>query len=140
VTRQMYQTSDDLNREQSVAEYLEARWLCKIHKNPEQVYKIDLSIEKHGKITAFAEVKNYPNEFDKYPTQFIGLHKLMAAKNLHDATGLPVLYVARWAGKYTAYTNILEYDYIKWFGNTKPRDITDNEPCVFYNKERFRKI
>lgn len=93
--RPTYETEDDLIAERAIANKLEGNWKCKLVKLA-KYSPVDYAATRDGKVVALIEVrvKSYSwHEVSKFGDLIIDTAKIIAFRNLHNATGVPVLLV-----------------------------------------------
>lgn len=144
MTRPIYETSSDRQKEAQVAETLASIWLCEIVKmKPACV--VDYAIKRSGKIVAVMEIKcrNYTfQELDEMGGLILSAHKLQSAKawtDTHDiafvlALGLPdgIYAETLWSLHWPVFDLVIA-------GRYDRGDKQDTEPCGLIPMERFTK-
>ena len=141
--RPMYETKQDLNNEQEAAKVVERKFNCTMSKLPIR-YHLDFVAKRGDKAVAFCEVKtrNYTMaKIGQMGGYLMSIGKWSAAKQLHDATGLPFILVVRttdgiWYGSFKEFTP----DDVLVRGRTDRNDWQDIEPCVLINVAKFTKL
>ena len=143
--RQMYESSDDLERESSVIAKVETAWKCKAVKLSIK-YSLDYVLVRGDKALAFCEVKtrNYTMaQIDQFGGYLLSLGKWMAAKQISDSCGLPFFLIVQTTdGIYYAdfHSDFGLPDGVLVRGRTDRDDWQDVEPCVLLNVNRFKKF
>ena len=142
--RPMYETSDDLQREGSVAAIVEERWKCKLVKLP-IVYHLDFAATRGAKCVAFCEVKtrNYTMQsIDQMGGYLLSLRKWMAARDLSMASDVPFILVVKTLDGvyYAAFHSDFLPDDLLVRGRKDRDDWQDIEPCILLKTKRFTKI
>jgi hypothetical protein len=137
--RPLYESSKDLENEQSVAAALSQAWGCSLNKLP-MSYHVDWVLESEGKLCAFAELKCRNNPRSKYPTLMLSLNKWVRGCELAKYSGVPFILVVRWS------------DGLFWIKHTDTpittgiggrhdrNDKQDIEPVVYINTEHFKEV
>lgn len=141
--RPMYETKVDLQNELDAVAVAERKWNCKMAKLPIR-YHLDFVAQRGDVAVAFCEVKtrNYTMEkIGKMGGYLMSIGKWSAAKNLHDATGLPFILVVRtmdgvWYSAFKDFTP----DNVLVRGRTDRDDWQDIEPCVLIDVAKFSKL
>lgn len=141
--RPMYETERDLEHEFVAIEDLCRKWNCEMTKLPIR-YHLDFVVRRGDKAVAFCEVKtrNYTMEkIGQMGGYLMSIGKWSAAKQLHDATGLPFILVVRtidgiWYSSFKEFTP----DDVLVRGRTDRNDWQDIEPCVLLDVSKFTKL
>ena len=106
-----------------------------------RMYQVEFVATRDGKPVAWVEFKerNYSMERIKSMGGYmLSLHKLMAAKNLHEITGLPfLLYIKATDGLYYKLFKSFKAENICFGGRTDRGDPQDMEPCVLIDTDEF---
>lgn len=141
--RQMYETSEDLERESQTARALEIAWKCKLLKLPIK-YHIDYVATRGDAAVAFCELKtrNYTwQAIGDMGGYLISIGKWSSAECLHRISNLPFLLVVKASdGLYHATIKDFKPDNVLVRGRTDRNDWQDIEPCVLLNTDRFTKL
>ena len=139
MTRQRYETKEDLGRETSAKERLEIRWNVVLHKLPIK-YGADWMAERSGVPVAVLEYKNRPHEHTRFETYLLSLHKYISVLAVADAAGvLAVLVVEFSDGVY--WVKLAECpSETGWGGRTDRGDSGDTEPCKFIPMTCFTEL
>lgn len=141
MARTMYETEANLEKERAVVALICEKFKCTSDKLAIK-YGLDYALSRDGKVAAFCEIKcrNYP--FSHFADGYaIGLHKIMAAKQLTDTTGLPfILVISCEDGVY--YTKVSEFkNILTVMGGRRDRgDPQDIEPMAVFRAAEFKKI
>jgi hypothetical protein len=139
--RGLYETQDDLDRENSVVKTLEKAWNCTMTKLPIR-YHLDFVIKRGDKAVAFCEVKtrNYTMaQIDSFGGYLMSIGKWASAEGLTRASGLPFVLVVKTSdGLYHAIFKDFKPDDVLVRGRTDRNDWQDIEPCVLLNTQRFK--
>lgn len=141
--RPMYETKVDLDNEQTAIKVAEKKWQCEMAKLPIR-YHLDFVAKRGDKAVAFCEVKtrNYTMEkIGQMGGYLMSIGKWSAAKQLHDATGLPFILIVRtidgiWYSSFKEFTP----DDVLVRGRTDRNDWQDIEPCVLLDVSKFTKL
>lgn len=136
--RPAYETEDDLRREQSVSNRLQAAWNCSIEKLPVR-YEIDWAIYRDSNLKAFAELKCRNHPFGKYPSLMLSLMKWTTGKSLARHANVPFIIVAKFSDC-LAYCETQQAAEIVWSGRKDRNDPQDLEPVVLIPKHQFKVI
>jgi hypothetical protein len=142
--RSTYETSDDLQREGSVAAIVEAQWNCKLVKLPIS-YQLDFAATRGARCVAFCEVKtrNYTMpHIDQMGGYLLSLKKWMAARDLSVASKVPFILVVKTLDGvyYSSFQSDFLPDDLLVRGRKDRDDWQDIEPCVLLKTKRFTKI
>ena len=132
--RPRYESKQDLNNERLVADALENIGV-EVYKLPVQ-YRLDWLLRKGGQPIGFAEVKARRCDMKTYPTVMISLSKVMHAKMLTEATGLPCYLILLYRD------GLARLDFAADFsvgpgGRSDRNDPQDHDVCAFYPIERL---
>lgn len=141
--RPLYETQEDLNREDRFARVLENLWKCKFVKLPIK-YHIDYVLTRNDLAVAFCEIKtrNYTwDEIDKMGGYLISIDKWSSAECLHRISRLPFLLVVK-ASDGLYYSSVIDFkpDSVLVRGRTDRNDWQDIEPCVLLKTNRFTRL
>ena len=91
-----YETKKTLAAETKLKELVERRFNRHLVKMPEK-YCLDYSsVDTDGIVRGFIELKCCNNNYLKYPRYLLDVHKVSAAKQLSDVTGLPCTLIVQW--------------------------------------------
>ena len=128
--RPIYQTQDDLVKEQEVADRIEVKLGKKIHKMGGNLNEIDRCVVGDNNIIeAVLEIKVRDINYKQFPTVFISSHKILAGMPYVKYCDIPFYIAFSFNGDIHMY-NVTEpekYEY-KWGGRTKQtRDSRDIE-------------
>ena len=134
--RKMYETQEDLAREQQIIGKICKEFSCGAYKNPCPPYKIDWSLHTNGTIFAMVEVKSSPKKFRTYR---LALHKY---RDMMDNARHVKTYIAISLPDGIYYRPIDELKPLQmiWWVDSRRRDITDSEPAFEFDWEQFIKI
>ena len=135
--RPIYETEEDLEKEERLALAFAQKYGAEAHKLP-ALYPLDYSYTKDGSVVAFIEIKIRTNSFAAYPTYMIGLSKITSARNIHITTGLPVLLAVKWGCGTVGFIDVnAPFENLTMGGRTDRNDEADIEPVVHWNMEAF---
>lgn len=137
--RPTYENEESLSNEAEVAARLELLWNREMYKLPRSMH-MDYSVTSDKNVNAFLEIKCRTNHINDYPQYFISLSKVIAAKNLFDATGLHTMLVVRSRDNslHGIQLDTASFD-LKIAGRTDRNDKDDIEPCCFFNVTDFKR-
>ena len=93
--RPRYERSWDLAAESIVLGEICRKWGCTSQKLPVR-YKLDYLLLREGKGVAWLELKARTNARLAYPTYMISMGKVISAKELTGASGLPSFLLVQW--------------------------------------------
>jgi len=135
--RPYYENQRDLTNENLVATALKEKGLDFV-KMPVS-YRLDFAMLHKGKVRGFAEVKTRNNRHDKYPTLMISLGKVMAARQLSEATGTrSILFVKFLDGLY--WCDFASPFNLEIGGRKDRQDDADIEPVAHFAISAFRRF
>ena len=136
--RPIYETAEDVSREQSVADHLATKWGARVVKNP-RFYSVDWCVLKEGKnLAAFLEVKCRTHAHGQFPTLMVSLHKIAEGLALSEIAGVPFLLGVSFAGDIW-WCRVMRRHYpVSMGGRTDRGDTQDIEPVVEIPIEDFR--
>lgn len=133
--RPYYENQRDLSNEHLVATILKEKGIDLV-KMPIS-YRLDFAMLRKGKVRGFAEVKTRNNRHDKYPTLMISLGKVMAARQLSEATGTrSILLVKFLDGLY--WCDFASPFNLEIGGRKDRQDAADIEPVAHFPTEAFQ--
>jgi hypothetical protein len=135
--RPIYETEEDLQKEERLALAFAQKYGAEAHKLP-ALYPLDYSYTKDGSVVAFMEIKIRTNSFAAYQTYMISLSKITSARNIHITTGLPVLLAVKWGCGTVGFIDVnAPFENLTMGGRTDRNDEADIEPVVHWNMEAF---
>lgn len=138
--RPTYETAGNRQAQTGAASEIEKYFDCEMRPTP-RMYQVDFVAMRNGKPVAWIEFKerNYSMERIKSLGGYmLSLHKLIAAKNLNEITGLPfLLYIKTTDGIYYKLFKSFKAKNICFGGRTDRGDPQDMEPCVLIDTDEF---
>ena len=138
MNRPMYESKDDLKREEAViSEFCQIYNLDK--KKLPYTQKIDFALYKRDRIYAFVEVKCRVFNKDKYNTMFINLDKVQAARSLTEVTGIRTLLLVCWADV-MGHIDFTEDFEVQLGGRTDRNDVLDFGIVAHFPIDKFKVI
>lgn len=138
MNRPMYESKDDLRREEAViSEFCQIYNLDK--KKLPYTQKIDFALYKRDRIYAFVEVKCRVFNKDKYNTMFINLDKVQAARSLTEVTGIRTLLLVCWADV-MGHIDFTEDFEVQLGGRTDRNDVLDFGIVAHFPIDKFKVI
>jgi hypothetical protein len=141
--RPLYETKEDMDRENSVVKLVEKAWNCSMAKLPIR-YHLDYVAKRGDRAVAFCEIKtrNYSMaQIDSLGGYLMSIGKWSSAESLNRASGLPFsLVVHAKDGIYFSTFKEFIPDDVLVRGRTDRNDWQDIEPCVLLNTKRFTKL
>ena len=139
MSRKIYETQGDLDREHEFKQELEEKLSCSLVKLPIR-YCLDFAAVRNRKVVAFVEIKHRTNNIDAYPTYMISLAKLQAAKRLSEDGKVPSFLVVQWTD-IRGTTNLATCNFsIEMGGRTDREDSQDIEPVAHIELSEFNKF
>jgi len=134
--RQRYETDADLSNESDIIDAACVTWQCQAIKLPIS-YRLDFALLRDEQVVAFAEVKRRNVLHNTYPTAFISLSKIMAARLMRP---LPSFWVVAWDDG-VGYVRLDNHDGVITMGGRRDRhDSADIEPMAHFKTELFKKL
>ncbi len=135
--RPRYESETDRANERIVADALENIGV-EVYKLPVQ-YRLDWMLRRDGEAIGFAEVKARKCDMKKYPTVMISLSKVIHARLLTEATGLPCYLILLYRD------GLARLDFASDFsvgpgGRSDRNDPNDQDVCAYYSHERLQVI
>jgi hypothetical protein len=129
--RPRYETKEDLTREAEISRVAAQKFNCTFSKMPDR-YGLDFCAVRDGAVVAFAEVKVRTTPHLMYQTYMISLGKAVAARSLHEATGLPSILIVGWSDAWgqTRLDTAMKPGSIRVGGRADRGDPQDIEPVV----------
>ena len=140
MSRPIYETSEDREREKKLAERVSELWGLDTKPNPKQ-YPIDYTFlnREDGSIEGFAEIKVRTHKCGTFPTYIISAMKVTSAKMLSEATGLDVILIVQWSCGSIGFMDMATTsDSIGWGGRNDRNDSQDQEPVVHWKLDHFQ--
>lgn len=144
MNRKLYESAENLDKERSVALFLEEKWKCEAVKMPIK-YGLDYTFRRNKELVGFCEIKclNYElSQFDRMSDgYFISLGKFMSAKSLVEFTKLPFFLVLDTTdGIY--YRKFTNFENLRFTVNGRKdrSDWQDVEPMVLLETALFTKM
>ena len=135
--RPMYETSHDIANEKVVADALQNIGV-EVYKLPVQ-YRLDWLLRRDGQPIGFAEVKARKCDHNTYPSVMISLSKVMHARLLTEATGLPAHLILLYRDALAKLDFASEFT-VNPGGRTDRDDPQDLDVCAYYPVERLQVI
>jgi hypothetical protein len=141
LSRPIYETAADVDREREVAEWVGARWRCHVRKNP-RLYPVDYCALRDGAVVGWIEVKcrNYTRaQIESWGGYLMGATKVAGMANLIAVSKRPAVLCVNLAGEVFR----MNYDPAAIFrtefrGRVDRRDPDDLEPCVMFPMDQFK--
>ena len=139
MSRPIYETKQDREKENELAQRVSELWGVKAKANPRQ-YPIDYTfLNADGGIEGFAEIKIRTHKCGTFSTYIISAMKLTNARMLSKATGLDVILIVKWSCGSIGFIDMAtEADRIGWGGRSDRNDSQDQEPVVHWDLEHFQ--
>lgn len=130
MTRQSYETEENLVKEREIADFIEVLWDAKLVKNPSS-YRIDFGVIKKGCVKGWVEVKERKIGLTTYPTVILSLRKWMEGRNLAAGTQTRFFFVIQLLdGRILCTDETTTERDVKYGGRKDRNDINDFEPVV----------
>ena len=140
MSRPIYENEESMRNEEQVAEKVCAKWGCSAQKMPRKM-QLDYTMHRDKKVQAFLEVKCRTNSIFDFPCYFISLSKVLEAKRIAEATGLPCFLAVRSAnGQIHMIRLDAEPFTVEIAGRFDRNDPEDIEPCCFFDVKLFKEI
>lgn len=140
MSRPIYENGESMRNEEQVAEKVCAKWGCSYQKLPRRM-QLDYAMHHDKKVKAFLEVKCRTKNIEDYPRYFIALTKVLEAKRIAEATGLPCFLAVRSAnGQIHMIRLDTEPFTVEIAGRFDRNDPEDVEPCCFFDVKLFKEI
>jgi hypothetical protein len=141
MSRPIYESKQDLDREKQLSTILSEAWSCSFVKMPIK-YHLDYAMLRDEKIVGFCEMKS-PNyslaDFRRFGGFFISLDKFMSSNKLNGTTMLPCFIVLNALdGVWYASFHDAKLTAIKMKGRKDRNDWQDMEPCVVLDTDQFK--
>ena len=124
-----YESQADRDNETRIMNAIQERHGLELLKLPQR-YKLDAVGYKGGDLECFFEFKCRTFESSKYPTTFIGLGKIFAARDLILATKAKCWLVIEWSDR-VGIINIMDYKKVSGGGRKLQRRLTLRELNLF---------
>ncbi len=140
--KQIWETEQDRQREQKIAEFFARRWKCRAEKIAGN-HEIDYTFHREltDEVTFYCECRYKDHEYGALPDVFCGLKKLHFA-DLQRAHGKQTRFLVRWKCGTYGWTFLQSPDAIIHGGRERSemRNDEDREPLGIYSIHRFRTI
>ena len=133
-----YESQADRDNETRIMNAIQERHGLELLKLPQR-YKLDAVGYKNGDLECFFEFKCRTFESSKYPTTFIGLGKIFAARDLILATKAKCWLVIEWSDR-VGIINIMDYKKVSGGGRRVRGDPNDYDLMVHYNVDDFKTL
>jgi len=135
--RPLYETEEDIGREQSFVEDLCTAWQCEAKKLPIH-YKLDFALMRNGIVKAFLEMKVRNYAKGDFATYMVSMAKVLAAREYSAFANVPSLLAVRWndVSGFIALNNMKDFE-IGFGGRGDRGDSQDMEPVVFIPINNF---
>lgn len=135
MNRPLYETPENLKREQEVAEQLKQKWDCEVRKLP-IAYRLDYMILQEGKPVAVLEIKC---RNAMYEEMHLSLHKWMAGRELSKSVGVPFILVYEFKNKGIYWHKVDDTaPELALGGRTDRGDWQDIEPMAVFRLSKFK--
>ena len=138
MTRKMYESKDNLEKEKNVLRHMSVKWDVSYSKLPIS-YKLDYSMYRNDKLCGFAEVKCRKNSMNDFSTYIISLSKVMKARRLASVTGTKSVLIVSWSDA-TGWINLFSDFEVKQGGRSDRDDWQDQEPVCHFQISEFKII
>ena len=135
--RPKYETDHDIANERIVADALENIGV-EVYKLPVQ-YRLDWLLRRDNQPIGFAEVKARRCDLNTYPSVMISLSKVMHAKMLSEATGLPCHLILLYRDALAKLDFAADFT-VSPGGRSDRNDPQDHDVCAYYPIERLTVI
>jgi len=137
--RPVYETETTRAIERSMAAWLEPVWNCNVVKLPRS-YSLDYAALRGSQLVAWLELKRRNRALHEFPTVFLSVQKVMAARALCEITNASCFFVVQFNDCY-AYSNILaDGRGFAFRGRIDRGDWEDQEPVAVIPVAQFRII
>lgn len=141
LSRPIYETAADVDREREVAEWVGALRGCLVRKNP-RLYPVDYCALRDGAVVGWIEVKcrKYTRaQIENWGGYLMGATKVAGMANLIAVSKLPAVLCVNLAGEIF----VMNYDPAATFrtefrGRVDRNDPDDMEPCVMFPMNQFK--
>lgn len=115
-----YDTPDAIAREKQLMAAIAERYKCECVDLPNK-YIMDALLMRGDKALGFIEIKTRSFASTEYPSMMVNLHKVLAASNLTNATGLKCKLLVEWTDR----IGIIGFDAEHDIGISRRRDRDD---------------
>lgn len=137
--RPLYETQQDRDNEQQIADVIMAEFNCQLTKMPIKL-SLDYMATRDGAAVAFIEARRRKTPMQQYPTYMISLYKVMMAQSLTQATGLPCFLAVQWSDHVGICRLPADSMTIQMGGTLRRGDPQDIEPVAYFDVASFRVI
>jgi hypothetical protein len=136
LSRPIYETEQDREHEQIIAEWVEKRWCVEAQKMPMR-YEFDYMLMRSSMV-AIMEIKR---RLKKYDTLIISMQKVVTMQLYSEQFGVPAVLTVSWPEEEPQYTLLnaartAGYR-IEWGGRDDRGDDQDKEPVIHIPVEHF---
>jgi len=141
MSRQMYETKEDLQRENLIIETVADKWHCKYIKLPIQ-YRLDFALIRNNKLKALSEIRVRNFSSDKYETIIVSAMKRLTARSLSRELLVPSFFIVKFDDliKYIDFDESPDsFEVGGRIGNTR-RDADDVEIVCHYKIDRLKPL
>lgn len=135
----MYETKQDLQREKRIIEKIANKWNCKYKKLPIQ-YRLDFALTRDSKIKALVEIRVRKFRSDRYKTIIVSAMKRLTARSLSKELSVPSYFVVKFDDciKYIDFNELPESFEIGGRSNKTKRSEDDIEIVCHYLVDCFK--
>ncbi len=142
----LYETDEDLSREDRVKFYLELCWRATLHKLPKERC-IDFAATRDNKLFAYIEVKTRTCKHNQWPTYLLSKAKYDAGIALAKQRKVPFILVVSFSDGETAWIDLTRpqnkdgkfpaFEVEHWGRSDRPDDPKAKEPCIVFPMRKF---
>lgn len=134
------ETEDTIRLEKQLAGRVAKSWNIKVEKLP-STYSLDYALIRDGVVMSWAEMKCRTHTFETFPTYMISVKKWNACRVIHSSSNLKTFLVVGFTdGDYWVDTAMVKDFEVKMGGRSDRDWSVDREPCVFFDKQYFKKF
>lgn len=139
MSRPLYETKEDMDRETAVATELCRAWKCTSRKFGKN-YTLDYELLRDGEVVALCEIKCRFVSHNTYDTYMISVQKIKEAQKIADSRRLPAFIVVHYEDDIRFFHVNMEPDWTEQGGRTDRGDPMDVEEVAHYKAERLTSI
>ena len=141
MARRLYETQEDRNSEQSIAEELSRKWMVKLEKLPIE-QRLDYAMIRKGRVEGLCEIKQRKFAWGEFPTVMISASKVKYASEIYKAFDTKTMFVVSDRNGEIRFTPIHDLQYsLEYGGRTlTPRDNQDSELIIQISVYDFTKL
>lgn len=92
----IFQSSDDMRAERSIADEIQAKWKCELHSFG-SLAPVDWYAVRYGRMVGVLELKRQSKPFGTYPTVMLSIRKWLCLTLASTAFNVPAIFVVAYS-------------------------------------------